>query len=172
MASPVFSLIYPDTPFLPALAVAMDISPELAVYDAPLASSMPPPVAVVCLLEMLLEDVAVVDPDNIRTLPPSSSSPTPTLIMMLPPCPVFDVHGNVFLPCASPLDILMSPDDPSDDIPVLSVNDPVSPLSPAFDVAITKIDSKVMSYILRRIMITTRISRLTDFSARGRFADT
>ena len=39
--------------------------------------------------------------------------------------------------CASPLEILMSPEAPSDDMPVRNESDPVSPLSPAFDVAIT-----------------------------------
>ena len=33
----------------------------------------------------------------------------------------------------------MLPEAPSDDMPVRSVRDPVSPLSPAFDVAITNI---------------------------------
>ena len=47
--------------------------------------------------------------------------------------------------CASPLEILMSPEAPSDDIPVRSVSDPVSPLSPAFDVAITNIHGTASS---------------------------
>ncbi len=93
VASPVCNLMCPDVPLLPASAVVMEIWPELAACAAPLASSMLPPVAAIGLSK---RDMAVVDPDNNLISPPSPSSPTPTLIYMLPPRPVFDVHGSGF----------------------------------------------------------------------------
>ena len=92
-----------------------------------------------------MEDVVVVNPDSILILPPLPSLPAPTVMCMLPPVPDFGVHGRGFPMCASPLEILMSPEAPSDDIPVRSVSDPVSPLSPAFDVAITNIHGTASS---------------------------
>ena len=86
-----------------------------------------------------MEDVAVVDPESILMLPPSPSSSIPTVMCMLPPVPDFGVRGRGFPMCASPLEILMSPEVPSDDMSVRNVSNPVSPLSPAVDVAITNI---------------------------------
>ena len=79
VAFPVWSLRCPDVPLLPASAVEMEISPEDDSWEAPLAISMLPPVALTGLNGVLIEGVAVVDPEVILTLPPSPESPVPTL---------------------------------------------------------------------------------------------
>ena len=118
-----------------------------------------------------MEDVAVVDPESILILPPSPSSPVLTVMCMLPPVPDFGVHGRGFPMCASPLEILMSPEAPSDDIPVRNVSDPVSPLSPAFDVAITNIHGTAPSEQVADSMSMNKYSIHTYFAARCGFTE-
>jgi hypothetical protein len=73
--------------------------------------------------------------------------------------------------CASPLEILMSPEAPSDDIPVRNVSDPVSPLSPAFDVAITNIHGTAPSEQVADSMSMNKYSIHTYFAARCGFTE-
>ena len=63
-------------------------------------------------------------PANNDRWPPSSVLPSPTLIVISPPFP----------PDADPVPIDIDPDDPDDDVPVLNVSSPLTPVVPAFNV--------------------------------------
>ena len=125
---------------MPESAVEIEISPEWDDVECPLKSSMLPPLDLTTLREFVMDAISVVDPECIFTLPPSPTSPVPTVRWMCPPLPGLGVHGSSLPMLALQVSMLMLPEGPSVASPDLNVRDPLSPRLPALEVAITTLD--------------------------------
>ncbi|MEC8428447.1 MAG: hypothetical protein VXZ35_08475, partial [Pseudomonadota bacterium] len=112
LADPELNTSRPLTPFVPAFALRIEITPLLVAVPSPLSKLSAPPV------------FTLLRPDSTLTPPPDPLVPLPTLMLTMPPRP----------PVATPDPRYSAPLLPVTADPELNTSRPLTPASPAFAV--------------------------------------